>query len=160
MFADVTNLFPFHYRRRVEFADTDLAGVAHFSNLLRYAESAEHAALRAIGARLAPSEVPSPATVGWPRVHVAFDFHAPLRLDDEVDIEVVVKARGTKSVTWGLTLRRVDDGVPGLRIASGTVVAVCLGSPTIAKDGKLPTVPIPEAVARLLAPVGDAVDPA
>ena len=33
-------------QRRVEFSDTDMAGIAHFTNYFRYMEEAEHAFLR------------------------------------------------------------------------------------------------------------------
>ena len=66
-----------------------------------------------------------------------------------------MKARGTKSVTWGVTLRRVEGGVPATVAATGTVVAVCLAGPTIARDGKPAAVPIPESVARWLVPTSD-----
>ena len=33
----------FRYRRRVQFAETDLAGIAHFACFFRYMEEAEHA---------------------------------------------------------------------------------------------------------------------
>ena len=32
---------PFRTRRRVEFADTDMAGIAHFANFFRWMEAAE-----------------------------------------------------------------------------------------------------------------------
>ena len=35
--------------RRVEFADTDMAGIIHFANYYRYMEEAEHAMWRAAG---------------------------------------------------------------------------------------------------------------
>ena len=39
----------FHWRRRVEFAETDMAGIAHFSSFSIYMEQAEHALLRSLG---------------------------------------------------------------------------------------------------------------
>ena len=38
------------YKRRVEFAETDMAGQVHFSNFFRYMEAAEHAFFRSLGA--------------------------------------------------------------------------------------------------------------
>ena len=43
----------FLYERRVAFADTDMAGVAHFTAILRWVEEAEAAWLRAKGEALA-----------------------------------------------------------------------------------------------------------
>ena len=39
----------FRYTRRVQFSETDLAGIAHFSTYFRYMEEAEHALWRAAG---------------------------------------------------------------------------------------------------------------
>ena len=33
----------FHFSKRVEFSETDMAGIVHFSNFFRYMEMAEHA---------------------------------------------------------------------------------------------------------------------
>ena len=44
---------PFRVTRRVEFGDTDMAGIVHFSNFFRYMESAETAFLRARGLSVA-----------------------------------------------------------------------------------------------------------
>ena len=38
----------FKTQRRVEFRDTDTAGIVHFSNFFAYMEQAEHALLRSI----------------------------------------------------------------------------------------------------------------
>jgi len=45
----VSNPKGFHWRRRVEFAETDMAGIAHFSSFVIYMEQAEHALLRSLG---------------------------------------------------------------------------------------------------------------
>ena len=39
----------YRYRRRVEFSETDLAGIVHFSNYFRYMEAAEHEFFRSLG---------------------------------------------------------------------------------------------------------------
>ena len=36
-------------RRRVEFMDTDMAGIVHFATFFRYMETAEHELLRKLG---------------------------------------------------------------------------------------------------------------
>ena len=52
------------HRRRVQFYETDAAGIVHFSWYFRYMEEAEHALWRAAGL-----SVPPPGGgVGWPRV--------------------------------------------------------------------------------------------
>ena len=56
----------FAYRRRVQFAETDLAGLVHFSMFFRYMEEAEHALWRAAGLTIAKAGEP-PAGRGSPR---------------------------------------------------------------------------------------------
>ena len=41
--------YEFQITRRVEFSETDLAGIMHFSNFFRFMESAEHAFWRSLG---------------------------------------------------------------------------------------------------------------
>ena len=43
----------FLWERRVEFHETDAAGIAHFSSLLIFMEQAEHALLRSLGLSVA-----------------------------------------------------------------------------------------------------------
>ena len=38
----------YRHLRMVEFADTDMAGIVHFSRYFRYVEEAEHAFLRSV----------------------------------------------------------------------------------------------------------------
>lgn len=60
--------------RRVEFADTDMAGIIHFANYYRYMEEAEHAFFRSLGLRIMQSQ-PDGSVIGWPR-----QFRPPVRL--------------------------------------------------------------------------------
>ena len=41
--------YEFKVRRRVEFSETDMAGIVHYSNFFRYMEAAEHAFFRSLG---------------------------------------------------------------------------------------------------------------
>ncbi len=52
----------FRYQRRVQFAETDAAGMVHFANFFRYMEEAEHALWRAAGMKIDQS---------WRRVSTA-----------------------------------------------------------------------------------------
>ena len=85
----------FFYRRRVEFADTDVAGIMHFSNFFRFMEVTEHAFYRSLGFSVHPfqrgSDEDDAAHVGWPRVHASADFRLPLRFEEEVEIELLIE---------------------------------------------------------------------
>ena len=70
--------------RRVAFAETDVAGLVHFSNFFRYFEDAEHALWRKAELSIHPENSP----IGWPRVSAACEFHRPLRFEQEFEIGV------------------------------------------------------------------------
>jgi len=130
----------FSISRTVEFSETDMAGIMHFSNFFRWMEAAEAAFYRSLGLPLisfVPGEV-----VGWPRVAASCAYRAPLRFNDVVEVKLFIKKLTTRSVTYVFQFSR--DGVLA---AQGEVTAVC-----VTGDGKggMVAQPIPEAVrARL-----------
>jgi acyl-CoA thioester hydrolase len=129
----------FIYRRRVQFAETDMAGIVHFSMYFRYMEEAEHALWRSVGLQIAPPD----GHVGFPRVAASCDFKASLRFEEEFEVHVRLEAMGRRSIRYGFTLRRGDD-----ILATGSMTSVSVekvaGGPVRAIE--LP----PEVVARLV----------
>lgn len=114
----------FTTRRRVEFRDTDAAGIVHFSAFFLWMESAEHELLRAAGLRVI-DHVADGIDASWPRVSVACDYTAAVRFGDELDVAVVVDKIGRTSVTYGFSFTHA-----GRAVAHGRVVAVrCLLHP-------------------------------
>lgn len=109
---------PFRVRRRVEFCDTDMAGIIHFSNYFRYMESAEVAFLRARGLSVAMEW--EGQAIGFPRVSASCDFLRPAKFEDELDILVRLTNLGRKSVTYGFEFLRGSEVM-----ARGQVSAVC-----------------------------------
>ena len=73
--------------RRVEFAETDLAGIAHFANFFRWMESAEHEFLRSLG--LAVHGDLAGVEYGFVRVHAECDYKRPLHYGELVTIDLV-----------------------------------------------------------------------
>ena len=134
---------PLATRRRVEFRDTDAAGIVHFSAFFLWMESAEHELLRTAGVRVVDTDAGGTGIdASWPRVSASCDYTAAVRFGDEVDILVSVDDIGRSSVAYGF---RFEHG--GVPVARGRVVAVrCLMRP-----GQRPeAVPIPpDIVARL-----------
>ena len=55
----------FRTTRRVEFRDTDAAGIAHFSAFFLYMEQVEHEFLRSLGLSVMTSDADGP--ISWPR---------------------------------------------------------------------------------------------
>ena len=103
--------------RRVEFGDTDLAGIMHFSNFFRFMEVAETDFLHSRG--LTVNWKTSEASFGFPRVSVSCDFQSPARFEDVLTIAVTVEKVGSKSVTY-----RFDFSGPNGPVATGRAVAV------------------------------------
>ena len=132
---------PLMTRRRVEFRDTDAAGIVHFSSFFFWMESAEHELLRAAGVPVVDRRDDAP-DASWPRVAAACDYLSAIRFGDEVDIAVSVDDIGRSSVTYGF--RFTHDGVA---VAAGRIVAVrCLMHP-----GRKPeAVPIPADIVDML----------
>jgi acyl-CoA thioester hydrolase len=109
---------PFRITRRVEFGDTDMAGIAHFANFFRYMEVAETDFLQARGLSVAWEE--GGQRFGFPRVSVGCDFNRPVRFRDVLDIAVTVEEVGRKSVRY-----RFDFAHEGREVAVGRITAVC-----------------------------------
>ncbi len=114
----------FSITRQVEFHETDMAGIVHFTNFFRWMESCETAFYRSLGLPLI-SFVPG-RIVGWPRVNVSCAYRAPLRFNDTVEVKLFVKKLTPKSVTYLFQFRK-----DGALCASGEVTAVC-----VTDDGK------------------------
>lgn len=130
----------FRVCRRVEWRDTDAAGIAHFTALLQMMEEAEHELLRHLGLSVHIMEDDGP--LSWPRVSVKADFQSPVKFDDVVDIDVCVTRLGEKSVTYGFSM-----SCAGRSVAEGEIVAVCCR----VSPGEKPTaVPIPASIAQRL----------
>jgi YbgC/YbaW family acyl-CoA thioester hydrolase len=107
------------YRRRAQFAETDLAGIVHFSWYPRYMEEAEHAMWRDAGLSIKPAGM----DVGFARVSVSVEFHAPLHFEDEFDVDVRIESISRRSIRYACTITRGD-----IKIATGTMAAVCVRS--------------------------------
>jgi 4-hydroxybenzoyl-CoA thioesterase/acyl-CoA thioester hydrolase len=124
----------------VEFSDTDMAGIMHFSAFFRYMEAAEHELLRSMGFSVY-SEIEGDV-VSFPRVAASCEFHSPARCEDVLDIDVTVNRVGTKSVTYKFHFTQ-----QGRDVATGQMTSVCCRVP----HGEAPvSIPIPDAVASKL----------
>src|SRR5262249_44013872 len=80
---------PFHTTRLVEFSDTDMAGIMHFSAFFRYMEAAEHELLRSMGFSVY-SEIDG-HPVSFPRVAASCEYHSPAKCEDTLSIDVTVR---------------------------------------------------------------------
>ncbi len=110
---------PFLSSRRVEFRDTDAAGIMHFSTYFTYMEEAEHELFRHLGTSVMQA-VDNETTISWPRVAAECQYRGSARFEDELQIQVFVRRLGTSSVTFGFRFF-----VDGAQIASGSMTTVC-----------------------------------
>lgn len=132
--------FPMHEfrtQRRIEFADTDMGGIVHFSRFFVFMETAEHEFLRALGAEVHMRF--DDQDIGWPRVEASCQYLSPARLADVLEIHLRVLRKGSKSMTYAFTFS-CDDTI----VARGRMSSVCcaLQDP----DG-LRAIPIPAPIA-------------
>jgi YbgC/YbaW family acyl-CoA thioester hydrolase len=110
---------PYRTTRRVEFVDTDMAGIVHFANFYKYMEETEHGFFRSLGLKIVQLQ-PDGAVIGWPRVRSTCSFDAPAYYDDLLEIDLDVKRLGVKSLTMSYTFRQGDT-----QIATGEMKTVC-----------------------------------
>ena len=127
--------------RRVEFRDTDAAGIAHFSAFFAFMEQAEHELLRHLGLNVLLRD--ATGSISWPRVSAQCDFRGAARFEDVIQIEVRVQRLGNKSVTYAFQFSH--DGRP---IAEGQMTSVCC---RLASDAAPQSIPIPDSFAEKLA---------
>jgi acyl-CoA thioester hydrolase len=132
--------YEFKATRRVEFSDTDMAGIMHYANFFRFMETAEHAFFRSLGFSIVMGQVDPP--VGWPRVHAECDFKAPLYFEDEVQIHLLVSEKRSKSLSYVFKFTKLQPAPP-LEVARGALTVVCVSH----HGGKMAACTIPKAVA-------------
>jgi acyl-CoA thioester hydrolase len=105
-------------RRRIEWMDTDAAGIYHWTTVFRLAEAAEAALHTALGI----ADFTFGAT---PRVKVEATFARSLRFNDPVDVELAVTALGRTSVEYRLAIQ-----ADGATAAEGSVKTVLIDRST------------------------------
>ena len=126
------------YHRRVQFAETDMAGVVHFSWIARYLEEAEHALWREAGLSILPPDSP----YIFLRVALSIDFKAPLHFEEEFEVLIRVEAISRRSIRYSHVVTRGETV-----IATATMTAVCARK---GPDG-MKAVEVPAAIRERLA---------
>jgi acyl-CoA thioester hydrolase len=125
----------FTITRRVQFSETDLAGIVHFSNFYKMMEEVEHAFFRSVG--LSVSMQHDDIHVGWPRVSASCEFFGPVKFEDEIELKLRVGRVGDKSFTY-----EVEFLVGGARVALGKTTSVCCS----VDRGEVRSISIPPAI--------------
>jgi acyl-CoA thioester hydrolase len=133
--------FEFKIVRRVEFSDTDMAGIVHYSNFFRYMEAAEHAYFRSLGFSIVSRQVDPP--VGWPRVHAQCDYSQPLHFEDEVEVHMLVSEKKSKSLSYQFRFRKLNANPP-VEVARGSLTVVCVTH----QHGTMAAATIPKSISE------------
>lgn len=128
-------------KRRVQFSETDVAGIVHFANFFRYFEDAEHALWREAGLSIHPEASP----IGWPRVAASCEFHRPLKFEQEFEISVRISEMTKRTISYAGEITS-----NGERIATGVWKIACV---TKLPDGGMKSADIPADVANRLKPI-------
>jgi len=104
-------------KRRVQFYETDAAGIVHFSWFFRYMEEAEHALWRENGLSIHPE----PSEIGWPRVGAACEFHRALKFEQEFDVTIRVTEITKRTMSYVCEMTQ-----DGQKIATGSLKIACV----------------------------------
>ena len=112
---------PAEYRkeRRVEFSETDMAGIIHYSSYFQFMEEAEHEFIRSLGLSIHLHE--DGITYGFPRLSTRCDYSRPLRFEDLVDIHLRVTHIGETSLTYQFLFSLEEE-----EVARGEVSIACV----------------------------------
>jgi acyl-CoA thioester hydrolase len=123
------------HTRRVQFYETDAAGIVHFSWFFRYMEEAEHALWRDAGLSIHPPVSP----IGWPRVGASCEFHRALTFEQEFEVTIRVAEITKRTISYTCEMSQL-----GQRIATGKLKIACVSK---LPDGSMKSVEIPEDIA-------------
>jgi acyl-CoA thioester hydrolase len=121
--------------RRVQFYETDAAGIVHFSWFFRYMEEAEHALWREAGLSIHAAD----SEIGWPRVAASFDFRRPLRFEEQFDVRLRIAEITRRTIRYTCLVAQGDT-----TIASGDLTVACVRK---GPKGLMKSIDIPEDVA-------------
>jgi acyl-CoA thioester hydrolase len=127
-------------QRRVQFSETDAAGIVHFSHFFRYFEDAEHALWREAGLSIHPDASP----IGWPRITASCEYLRPLKFEQVFDVTVRISDMSKRTIAYIGEITR-----NGERIATGTWKIACVNK---LPDGSMKSAEIPAHVAERLKP--------
>jgi YbgC/YbaW family acyl-CoA thioester hydrolase len=129
--------------RRIEFSETDMAGLVHFSNFFRYMETAERDFFEAAGVDLIhtqPGEL-----VGWPRARAECKFTAPLRFGDTIDIHLAVKAVKDRAIDYQFRIFRKNPDGSRTQAAKAKITTILT---QLTESGELQSLELPAHVRK------------
>lgn len=120
---------------RIEFADTDSAGLVHFAVYFRLMEETEHAFYRSLGG--SAFEKRPGGGRGMPRVAASCEYLLPLRFEDEVEVRLIVREKGARRMRYDFEFRVLP--APALAAKGSVSVVAAVQS----ADGSYASAPLP-----------------
>lgn len=120
-------------QRRVEFYETDMAGIVHFTNFFRFMETCEHSFLRSLNHEL--HGLVEGLETGWPRVNATCDYRAPARFGDLLDVSLFIEEVRNRSVRYRFEISKEETLVAEGKLSVAHV--------SMTKDG-IKAVPLPD----------------
>jgi acyl-CoA thioester hydrolase len=88
----------FTWEVRVYYEDTDAGGIVYYANYLKYFERARTEWLRALG--VGQQKLLAEHDAMFVVKHVSADYHAPAKLDDALELTLVIEKLGRASVVF------------------------------------------------------------
>ena len=113
----------FQHRLRVYWEDTDAGGVVFYANYLKFFERARTEWLRALG--VGQQALRDATGAIFIVTDTSVRYRAPARLDDELEVTVALRARGTASMTLVQQAWRGTVG-QGTLLAEGEIRIGCV----------------------------------
>jgi acyl-CoA thioester hydrolase len=127
----------FTWTIRVYYEDTDTGGVVFYANYLKFFERARTEWLRAAG--VSQQAMTQAHRVMFVVKSTAVDYHAPAKLDDELQLTVTVEKLGKASVQFVQQAWRTS-GIQMQLLSSGRIKVGCVDAETFRPS------PIPDDV--------------
>ena len=121
--------YEFKATRRIEFSETDMAGIVHFSNFFRYMEVAEHAFYRSLGFSVNLRSLSPP--LGFPRVHAECDYKLPVRFEDLLEVHLLVREKRSRVLSYQIRFNKMgasgkEEAAEPMEVARGILTVVCV----------------------------------
>jgi acyl-CoA thioester hydrolase len=111
-------VYEFTTQRRINFVETDMAGIMHFSNFFRIMEEVEHDFFSSLG--LGSYLVNKKDATGWPKVHASCDYAKPIKFQETIKVHLIIERIGKSSITYKYNFYN-DNGEC---IARGKIITV------------------------------------
>ena len=137
--------YEFRLTQQIQFVDTDMAGIMHFTNFFRLMEITENSFYRSLG--FSVYSIRSEDIIGFPRVRVACDFKLPVYFEDSVETHLLVRAISQKSLSYTFIFRK-SESESSEEVARGELTVACV---TMRRDRtQMQAVPIPDTIRNSL----------